>query len=159
MDGSENRRTVGQFFQFVLIGASNTLIDYLVFLLLNGVFGWYYAAKIVGFALGTGNSYLWNTVWTFRRERRRDAREMLTFLGVNLVVLGLSLGLMWLLRDAVGITDERVFTVAPWGEPWLTADRLCTAVATGICVIVNFALNKLVVFRRKPKEHAPQNVE
>ncbi len=157
MDGSSGKRTIGQFFQFLLIGISNTLVDYLVFLLLNGVFGWYYAAKTVGFALGTVNSYLWNTLWTFRKERRRDAREMLTFLGVNLVVLGLSLTLMWLLRDVAGVTDAAIYRLVPWGEPWLTADRVCTAIATGVCVIVNFALNKLVVFRRRKAvaEQAP----
>lgn len=149
MDGSDRRRTIGQFFSFLVVGVSNTLVDYAVFLLLNGVFGWYYAAKVAGFALGTVNSYLWNTFWTFRSERRRDAREMLSFLGVNVAMLALSLALMWLLRDVLGVNDAYVFSVAPWGEPWLTAARLNTAVATGICVVVNFLLNKLVVFRKR----------
>ena len=76
MAGSEGRRTVGQFLKFVLIGVANTLVDLAVTLLLNGLLGWYYVAKIVGYVCGIGNSYLWNTLWTFRRERRRDAREV-----------------------------------------------------------------------------------
>ena len=113
------------------------------------MFGWYYVAKIVGFAVGTANSYFWNSLWTFRKERRRDTREILSFLGVAVAMLGLSLGIMWLLRDVLGISDAAVFAAVPWGEPWLTAERLCTAVATGVCVLVNFSLNKLVVFRRR----------
>lgn len=148
MAGSEGRRTVGQFLKFVLIGVANTLVDLAVTLLLNGLLGWYYVAKIVGYVCGIGNSYLWNTLWTFRRERRRDVREVFSFLGVNLVTLVISLLLMALLRGGFGITDAYLAQAFPGIPPWITGDRVCTVLSTGVCLIINFVLNKFFVFRR-----------
>ncbi len=158
MLASEGKKSILQLLKFVLIGASNTLIDLIVCRALQALFGTfsdaafltYYLPKIIGYACGILNSYIWNSRWTFREERRRDAREILTFIAVNLVTLGLSLGLMYLFRDVCGLD---VWWMNTFGENWFTrlisGSFFCTVLSTGIALIVNFIGNKLIVFRRR----------
>ena len=144
----------------MLIGASNTILDLLVTFALNAIFGIYYLAKIIGYACGIANSYFWNSRWTFREERKRDAREIVTFIVVNLVTLGLSLLLQWVFRDKLHLD-------AWWtgfaGENFLTkilnGDRFCLLLASGIALLVNFAGNKLLVFKKRETEPIEQTEE
>lgn len=153
MSASEGKKSFIQLLKFGLIGVSNTLIDLLVSFVLNAAFGIFYLAKIVGYACGIANSYFWNSRWTFREERRRDVREIVTFIAVNLVTLGLSLLLQWVLRDLLhldawwtGFAGENFFTKL------LNGERFCLLLASGIALLVNFIGNKLFVFRKKEPE-------
>lgn len=150
MSASEGKKSILQLIKFGLIGVSNTLIDFLIASALNALFGIYYLAKIVGYACGIANSYFWNSRWTFREERRRDAREIVSFIAVNLVTLGLSLLLQWIFRDKLQLGAWWMRTL---GENFLTkllnGERFCLLLATGIALIVNFLGNKLLVFRKK----------
>ncbi len=116
-------------------------------------FGIYYLAKIIGYACGIANSYFWNSRWTFREERRRDAREIVTFVAVNLVTLGLSLLLQWIFRDRLhldtwwmGFAGENILTKL------LNGERFCLLLSSGIALLVNFVGNKLFVFHRTGSE-------
>ena len=153
MSASEGKKSFIQLLKFGLIGVSNTLIDLLVSFVLNAAFGIFYLAKIIGYACGIANSYFWNSRWTFREERRRDAREILSFIVVNLVTLGLSLLLQWVFRDKLhldawwtGFAGENFFTKL------LNGERFCLLLASGIALLVNFIGNKLFVFRKKEPE-------
>lgn len=150
MSASEGKKSFLQLIKFGLIGVSNTLIDFMIASALNALFGIYYLAKIVGYACGIANSYFWNSRWTFREERRRDAREIVSFIAVNLVTLGLSLLLQWIFRDKLQLGAWWMRTL---GENFLTrllnGERFCLLLATGIALIVNFLGNKLLVFRKK----------
>ena len=150
MSASEGKKSFLQLIKFGLVGVSNTLIDFLIASALNALFGIYYLAKIVGYACGIANSYFWNSRWTFREERRRDAREIVSFIAVNLVTLGLSLLLQWIFRDKLQLGAWWMRTL---GENFLTqllnGERFCLLLATGIALIVNFLGNKLLVFRKK----------
>lgn len=61
-----------QFIKFGLVGVSNTAVDWVVFFLLshfvfhgsNGEL----ISKAISFAIAVINSYIWNSVWTFRKE-------------------------------------------------------------------------------------------
>ena len=155
------KRSIGQLIRFLAVGVSNTLVDLLVTRFLQwgagAVFAslllTYYLPKVIGYALGIVNSYVLNSGWTFRAERRRDAREMGSFLAVNLVTLGLSLLLMHVFLNVMGLG-------AWWdgiaGGGWIgtviTGSYFCTILSTGICLLVNFAGNKLFVFGRREKE-------
>lgn len=160
MSVSEGKKSIVQLLKFVLIGASNTILDLLVTFALNAIFGIYYLAKIIGYACGIANSYFWNSRWTFREERKRDAREIVTFIAVNLVTLGLSLLLQWVFRDKLHLD-------AWWtgfaGENFLTkilnGDRFCLLLASGIALLVNFAGNKLLVFKKRETKPIEQTEE
>ena len=154
MSASEGKKSFVQLLKFILIGASNTLLDLVVTFALNAIFGIYYLAKIIGYACGILNSYIWNSRWTFREERRRDAREIVLFIAVNLVTLGLSLLLQWVFRDKLHLD---MWWTGFAGENFLTkvlnGERFCLLLASGIALLVNFAGNKLLVFKKR--EEAP----
>ena len=150
----EAKRTMQQMVKFAIVGVLNTLVDFAVFQSLNLTLGWVYAAQVAGYTFGVINSYLWNSNWTFREQRTRSLREMALFLLVNLASLGVSLGMIWLLRDVVGITNE---WVALWMPQWLAGfikgDTVCKLIATVFAIAVNYLGNRLFVFK---KQAAPQ---
>ncbi|MDD6046342.1 MAG: GtrA family protein [bacterium] len=142
------KESIFQFLKFALVGVLNTVVDFLVFQLFNLTLGWMYLAQVIGYCAGILNSYFWNSRWTFRKEHRRSAREVVTFLVVNLVSLGVSLGVLWLCRNPFGITDA---WVAGWVPAWLggfvKGDTVAKLIATPCAVLVNFIGSKLFVFR------------
>ena len=118
-----------------------------------------YAAQVAGYTFGVINSYLWNSNWTFREQRTRSLKEMGLFLLVNIASLGVSLGMMWLLREVFGVTNE-------WVAQWMPAalagfikgDTIAKLIATVFAIAVNFLGNRLFVFKRTPAatEQAPE---
>lgn len=144
------RKNILQFIKFALVGISNTLIDLVVSMGLNALFNIYYLAKIVGYCCGILNSYLLNTRWTFKEERKKDAREIISFIGVNLAVLAVSTALMYFMKESWGFIG--------WWESLglpnliikvINGERFCMLVSAVICIIINFIGNKLIVFNRK----------
>ena len=125
------KESLGQFLKFALVGVLNTVVDFLVFQLLNLTLGWTYLAQVIGYSAGVLNSYFWNSRWTFRKEHQRSAREAAAFVVVNLVSLGVSLGVLWLCRNPFGITDA---WVAGWIPAWLggfvKGDTIAKLIAT-----------------------------
>ena len=127
---------------------------------LNLLLGWVYAAQVFGYTCGIVNSYLWNSSWTFREQRTRSLREMLLFLAVNLVSLGVSLGVMWLCREAFGLTNE-------WAASWMPdalsgfvkGDTIDKLIATFVAIIVNFGGNRLFVFNGNGNAKKPARAE
>ena len=152
------KESLGQFLKFALVGVLNTVVDFLVFQLLNLTLGWTYLAQVIGDSAGVLNSYFWNSRWTFRKEHQRSAREAAAFVVVNLVSLGVSLGVLWLCRNPFGITDA---WVAGWIPAWLggfvKGDTIAKLIATPCAILVNFIGNKLFVFRAKPEKGAPES--
>ncbi|MBO4384096.1 MAG: GtrA family protein [Clostridia bacterium] len=151
-----------QLIKFALVGASNTLVDMLVntgvSFLLGLLFGggWVvYVSKGIGYACGILNSYLLNSGWTFREERRRDKREVISFIAVNLLVLGISFGLIYLFKNVFGLNAWWDGADAPaWIKKIVGGDLFCSLLATVVCLPINFILNKLFVFvGKKGKEN------
>ncbi len=160
MSASEGKKNFLQLIKFALIGVSNTLVDYGVTFALNALFGIFFLARIIGYVCGILNSYFWNTRWTFREERRRDAREIVSFLIVNLVTLGISLLLQGLFRDVLHLGDWWLNLA---GESFVTkllnADRFCMLLAFPFTLLVNFLGNKLFVFNRSKEEPTEKTEE
>ncbi len=124
---------IKQFIKFNLVGVLNTVVDFLIYTLLTEVFGWAYLfAKTVSYSCGVVNSYIWNSRWTFKAEQKRGKREFLLFLLVNLVSLGVSLGIMHACKNWLRIES----------------DFWCNIIATPIALVVNFLGNKLFVFKK-----------
>ncbi|MCR5610760.1 MAG: GtrA family protein [Clostridiales bacterium] len=154
-------RSLVQLLKFALVGASNTLVDmlvntgvsFLLRLLFSG--SWItYVAKGIGYACGILNSYLLNSGWTFKEERSRDKREVISFIAVNLIVLGISFGLIFLFKNVFGLnTWWEGLALPAWLKKIVGGDLFCSLLSTVICLPVNFILNKLFVFvGKKGKE-------
>lgn len=162
------KKSIGQLLRFGLVGVGNTLVDLVVTRLLQGGFGLltsavlltYYIPKVIGYACGVVNSYLLNANWTFRAEKKSDAREIGSFLLVNLATLGLSLALMWLLRDVLQLgTWWNGLVGASWLGRLVTGDFFCTVLSSGLALIANFLGNKLFVFRRGTADTPQEQTE
>lgn len=125
----QHHHSLREFFKFALVGLLNTGVDVALFSLLVWLGGAYLAAQLVSYTCGAANSYLLNKAWTFR-SCGLSYREMLRFAVVNLVSLGISVALLALLHDQVGLG-----LVAAKGG------------ATAGALAANFLGNKLWVFR------------
>ena len=147
---AETKKTLRQMAKFAIVGVLNTLVDFAVFQTLNLTLGWVYAAQVLGYTAGVINSYLWNSNWTFREQRTRSLREMALFLLVNLASLGVSLGMMWLLREVIGITNEWVALWMPSAiAGFIKGDTVCKLIATVFAIAVNYLGNRLFVFKKQ----------
>jgi len=146
------KKTLRQMAKFAIVGVLNTLVDFAVFQALNLTFGWVYAAQVAGYTVGVINSYLWNSNWTFREQRTRSLKEIVLFLLVNVASLGVSLGMIWLLRDVVGITNAWMTQMF---AGFVKGDTVCKLIATVFAIVVNYLGNRLFVFRKKAEHHEP----
>ena len=101
----EARKQTGvKYSQFSLVGASNTLVDVGAFNLLlwsahsPGLLLVYNVAALI---LANANSYLWNTLWTFRDEARHDAKQVGMFTAQGLLNVGVGNALLWLVAHGL----------------------------------------------------------
>lgn len=130
----EWKATLIQFVKFNFVGALNTLVDLLVYTLLTEGLGLVYlAAKTISYSCGVLNSFFFNSRWTFKDEKGDAKKRFLPFVAVNLAALGVSLGAMYLMRNAFHVQS----------------DFWCNVVAMPLSFITNFLGNKLFVFKKQ----------
>lgn len=157
-------KSLVQLIKFALVGGSNTLVDMIVNTVVSFLLnlftsgGWIvYAAKAVGYCCGIVNSYVLNSRWTFKEERRQDAREKISFIIVNVLVLGISFALIYCFKNLLHLNDWWMASGMPdWLKKVVNGDLFCSLAATCICIPVNFVLNKLFVFKGNKKAEGEQ---
>lgn len=94
--------------KFSTVGALNTVVDLIVFtavLNLNSVPA--YIAQGAGYGAGMLNSFIMNKLWTFKKFDTGSglAGEVLRFFTVNALSLIISIIMMWLLADIIGVSS------------------------------------------------------
>lgn len=149
-----------QFIKFALVGASNTLVDMIVntglSFVLNLIFSgsWIvFAAKAFGYVCGLLNSYFFNSRWTFREEHTRSDEEKGSFLAVNILVLLISFGLIFLFKKVFGLnTIWESWNLPAIIKKIVPGDLFCSLLSTCVCLPINFILNKLLVFTGRKKK-------
>ena len=104
-----------QWLRFAIVGASNTLLSWCVYALLEHVGVHYLLASGIAFMIGAINSYAFNRRWTFRSRGRR-LPEIGRFGVVQCVGLALDVALLYVLVHHAGvhrlIAQALVFPVA-----------------------------------------------
>jgi putative flippase GtrA len=121
---------MAQFIKFAIVGVLNSAIQYLVFLFLYSLTGTpYLLASIIGYLAGMINSYILNRRWTFGSRNQKLFTELSRFVAVNLVSLGVNLGLLYLLVSTGVMIPQWAQVVAIVGS-----------------TLVNFVLNKVWTF-------------
>jgi putative flippase GtrA len=128
--GLSRRRGVRQFLKFGIVGASGTIVNFVVAHLLEKTttLSWF-ADFAIGFMLGGVSNYALNRIWTFG-SRRNPLVEGLQFLAVSAVALAVGK----LVFATAGRAGFHHFTTT-----WL--------MATVSGVFINFFLNKYWTFR------------
>ena len=95
------KQTAVKYAQFSLVGASNMLVDIgvlNVFLVLVPTRSpeLLVVYNVGALILANANSYLWNTLWTFRHQARHDAKQVSLFTAQGLLNAGVGSLLLWL---------------------------------------------------------------
>lgn len=99
----ESRRQTGiKYAQFSVVGGSNALVDIGVLNLLLLVSPAYSPELLVlynaaALVLSNANSYLWNTMWTFRQQSHHGARQVGLFSGQAALHAAVEGLLLWLI--------------------------------------------------------------
>ena len=133
------REELIKFIKFNAVGLLNTLIDLGVYTLLEAVGLYYVAAQVISYLCGMANSYVCNSLWTFR-EKNTSAGKVLAFVAVNLAALGVSIGVLAACRGL-------------WGLEGLWAKVISLPFSLG----VNFLGNRLFVFKGRSQENESDN--
>ena len=125
---------IAEFFKLVkfgITGVMNTLVDCVIFLLLTHMGVAIYFAQVVSYSCGMLNSYIVNRSWTFQSKGKFFSRQMMRFIIANLSLLVLSLVLLWIFTEQLGLIK-------------LLA-KLCSTV---LIMVIGFVVNRLWVFRQ-----------
>ncbi|HYQ92358.1 MAG TPA: GtrA family protein, partial [Candidatus Competibacteraceae bacterium] len=89
---------------FLMVGATNTVVSYLVFLLRYHL--WFHQSALLAqpFSYGAGIvwSYIWNRQWTFQSSAA-VGQELIRFVIVQIILLFLSTNLIYWLVDCGNI--------------------------------------------------------
>ena len=121
-----------QLVKFCVVGASGYVVNLAVYtLLLRGLDFHYVPAAMGSFVVAVTNNYLWNRLWTFRRQRGHLVLQGLRFFVVSTLALGANLIVLHLL------------VTAGLGEV------IAQAIAIIVVTPVNFVGNKLWSFRHR----------
>ena len=126
-----DKKSFFQLIKFGMVGVMNTLVDFIVYQLLV-YFGLHYAAaQCISYSCGLLNSYFFNSRWTFKETKKYTKQEFARFILVNLISLGISVLLLRLCYEVLGITS----------------DLVAKLIVTALVMVINFIGNKLFVFK------------
>ncbi len=145
-----------KFIKFMLIGVLNTFVD-------NGIFYLFISqssmdksiAKAISYLLAMVNSYVWNKYWTFGEKSGHHAGQIVKFILVNLVSLGVNIWILNLSGEwMVGIA-ENVGASFSMNQDMRAIGLLAASLllATPLSLLVNFLGNRLLVFKEKRNEN------
>jgi putative flippase GtrA len=91
-----------QFIKFGIVGITNTAVDWVVFFVITHYIAteksFEPTAKAIAFLIAVTNSYLWNTIWTFKKEYKTavgnntgaSGKLFIKFLVVSLIGWGIN---------------------------------------------------------------------
>lgn len=121
-----------QFIKFAIVGLSNTLISYIIYVLLISVRLNYLAASIIGFVAGVANSFYWNNKYVFAKTKAHIIWKVFIKTLLSYSVTGLILAniLLYIWVDIVHIHEM----IAPIINLFLTTP-------------LNFIFNKFWAFK------------
>ena len=120
-----------RFIKFGMVGVINTLVNWVIFFILNALGMYYILANIIAYILGTVNSYLWNTLWVFKYKDKASTETTIKFIILNLIGLGLNTGILYVLVDLCNLNKF-----------------IGLVITTAIVMIINYIVNKLWVFSK-----------
>lgn len=130
MDTLENG--INKFIKFGLVGVLNTLINWIIFAVLNFVGVYYIVANVIAYAIATANSYIWNSKWVFKYNGKDKKETTIKFVILNLIGLALNTAILYFLVDIL-----------------LFNKLIGLVITTVIVMIINYIVNKIWVFKEK----------
>ncbi|EFV13380.1 GtrA family protein [Segniliparus rugosus] len=129
-----------QVLRFLVTGVFSAVVDYGLVMALSQLGVPPNAANIVGFVVGTTVAYLINRRWTFQAEpsSKRFMQVAALYAVAFLLRTGLFAGALALLLS--------------WGAAKFFAESAAWVVAQGTVTVMNFLVQRLVIFRGSASE-------
>lgn len=126
------RHLLWQFLRFLVAGMISFSVDYGVFVLLYRVFDvQYVVASTISFSLSLVLNYVLTLKFVFKaREGRNIAKEFTTYIGLNIVALGLNQAILLLTVDKMGASP-----------------LVGKLIATAVVMVYNFISRKMLIER------------
>jgi putative flippase GtrA len=133
-----------QFIKFGVVGVANTGVDWVVFYILVNTFlsGYHSWAKGVSFVVAVLNSYIFNTIWTFKKEYDKIGKDQGAKAGVFLKFIVVSL-IGWGIN--LFVFD---YTFSRLGFSLINEDFVPLVLASGAAILWNFFANKLWTYKK-----------
>lgn len=128
--------TTPEMISYIVFGVLTTVINIAVFQAANKGLNWsWQAANILAWILAVLFAFITNKLCVFKSKSFQATillKEFAEFIGARLLSLGVDYACLWLLID-----------VCHWDGLW------AKIVDNVLVVIINYALSKLVIFRKK----------
>lgn len=119
----------GSFFKFLLVGGSSTLIDFIIYLLLSMHLD-ITISKVLSMVVASFFSYMVNKKWTFVYDGKTNFNLIFKYIFSQLINISVN-------------TFVNTFIYN-----WLGLKIIAFVIATGVAMIVNYLLQKFLVFKR-----------
>lgn len=162
------KSSVIQFIKFGLVGVSNTLVNYLVYVVFVSLGVHYVIANALGFIISVLNAYFWGSRFVFKEDETKEKRVWWKVLlktyasyalgfGINTVLL-----ILWIDILDIGAYFGFVGDIIGWASGFIsflpekmTAGEISEIIAPilniFITVPINFVINKFWAYRQKDK--------
>lgn len=120
--------------KFSIVGVSNTVLNFVSFILLNNMGVNYMVASITAYSLSIVNSYFWNSRLVFKCDNENKKSVVIKFVVLNLIGLSINTLLMAVLVGVLGI--KKIVSMF---------------IVTLLVMCINYILNKIWVFKKEIK--------
>ena len=118
--------------KFSIVGVSNTLLNFVIFILLNNIGINYILASIIAYSISIINSYFWNSGLVFKYDNKNKKSILIKFIILNLIGLSINAVLM---ATLVGV---------------LAIKKIVAMFIVSLLVMcINYILNKIWVFKKE----------
>lgn len=121
-----------EFIKFCIVGVSNVVINLIVYYIMLYFGASEYIANTFGYFISLINAYIWNVKWVFSKHDTNSKQAILKFFIVYIFSYFLSMFLLFLFVEIVGISKFIV-----------------PLINIAITTPINFILNKFWSFRIK----------
>lgn len=125
-----------QFVKFGVVGLSNTVISYLIYLIMVLFHFHYLLASSLGFGVSVLNSYFWNNKYVFKADENEKR------------VWWMVLAKTFISYAATGLILSNVLLVL-WIEIFQFNEIIAPMINLIITIPLNFILNKLWAYKNK----------
>lgn len=134
----ENFEKLCQFVKFGVVGLSNTVIMYVVYVILVALSVHYLIANFIGFMVSVVNAYYWNDRYVFVKEDGQKRIWWKTFIKTFLSYSGTGL-----------ILNNVLLFI--WVDLFHIGKMIAPVLNLFITIPTNFLLNKFWAFRKREK--------
>lgn len=112
-----------------MVGALNTLLSLAVIYLLMNFYS-EYTANFWGYIVGVTNSFIWNKLWVFKKNKGEIHKEIISFLVIFAFCYGIQFASLYLM--------VKYFSVNSY---------IAQLLAMVVYTMMNFILNKCITFK------------